>query len=85
MINAMMKYTNRNNYHYFDSELPRSITFADKLVRNGMPITMSSPENKFAQHFYKQIIEMNKLGLLSKNGKELEIPHKLYVESDGEE
>ncbi len=50
-----------------------------------MPITMSSPENKFAQHFYKLIIEMNKLGLLSKNGKELEIPHKLYVESDGEE
>lgn len=85
MINVMMKYTNRNNYHYFDSELPRSITFADKLVRNGMPITMSSPENKFAQHFYKLIIEMNKLGLLSKNGKELEIPHKLYVESDGEE
>ncbi|MFB8449858.1 ParA family protein [Enterococcus thailandicus] len=85
MINAMMKYTNRNNYHYFDSELPRSITFADRLVRNGMPITMSSPDNKFAQNFYKLLNEMNTLGLLSKEGKVLTIPQQFYVESDGEE
>ncbi len=85
MINAMMKYTNRNNYHYFDSELPRSITFADKLVRNGMPITMSSPDNKFAQHFYKLLNEMNSIGLLSKTGEVLEIPQQLYIESDGDE
>ncbi|EMF0110839.1 ParA family protein, partial [Enterococcus hirae] len=85
MINAMMKYTNRNNYHYFDSELPRSITFADKLVRNGMPITMSTPENKFAQNFYKLLNEMNDLGLLSKEGKVLEFPQQFYIESDGDE
>ncbi|HHJ5066905.1 TPA: AAA family ATPase [Enterococcus hirae] len=85
MINAMMKYTNRNNYHYFDAELPRSITFADKLVRNGMPITMSSPENKFAQNFYKLLNEMNDLGLLSKEGKVLNFPHQFYIESEGEE
>ena len=85
MINAMMKYTNRNNYHYFDSELPRSITFADKLVRNGMPITMSSPDNKFAQHFYKLLNEMNSIGLLSKTGEVLDIPQQLYIESDGDE
>lgn len=84
MINAMMKYTNRNNYHYFDSEIPRSITFADKLVRNGMPITMSAPENKFSQNFYKLLNEMNQLGLLSTDGNVLEIPNQLYNDKEEE-
>lgn len=85
MINSMMKYTNRNNYHYFDTEIPRSITFADKLVRNGLPITMNDPSNKFAQNFYKLINEMNRLGLLSTNGITLDIPVQLHEDSEGEE
>ncbi|AXG40782.1 MAG: AAA family ATPase [Lactococcus lactis] len=85
MINAMMKYTNRNGYHYFDTELPRSIKFADKLIRSGMPITMSFPDNPFAQHFYKLLDEMNRIGLLSAEGETLDIPHNLFKESEVEE
>jgi len=85
MINAMMKYTNRNGYHYFDTEIPRSIKFADRLIRSGMPITMSLPDNSFAQHFYKLLDEMNRLGLLSSNGDVLEIPQNLYKESEVDE
>ncbi|WP_137665502.1 ParA family protein [Enterococcus hulanensis] len=85
MINAMMKYTNRNGYHYFDTEIPRSIKFADKLIRSGMPITMSLPDNPFAQHFYKLLDEMNRFGLLSPDGNALDIPHNLYKESEVEE
>ncbi|EOH86299.1 ParA family protein [Enterococcus pallens] len=84
MINAMMKYANRNNYHYFDTEIPRSIKFADKLLRNGMPITMSYPDNDFAQHFYKLLDEMNRFGLLSKDGQTLEMPNNLLKESESD-
>lgn len=85
MINTMMKYTNRNNYHYFDTEIPRSISFADKLVRSGMPITMSAPENKFSQNFYKLLNEMNEIGLLTKDGTILEIPNQLYLNLEEDE
>jgi chromosome partitioning protein len=85
MINSMMKYANRNRYHYFDTEIPRSIQFADKLIRNGMPITMSAPNNDFAQKFYKFFNEVNELGLLSKDGKVLKVEKQMYLGKEGED
>ncbi|MHC5250667.1 ParA family protein [Enterococcus sp. LJL90] len=85
VINSMMKYANRNNYRYFDTEIPRSIKFADKLIRRGMPITMGYPDNEFAQYFFRLVKEMNEYGLLDENGKTMVIPNNLLKESEGEE
>lgn len=61
---AMIKYANRINIRYFDTEIPNSIRFASSTTYNGLPATLTMRNNKFVDSYYELLNEMVESGML---------------------
>lgn len=63
-INSVMKYCNKNNLYYFETEIPNSIRFGSATGYSGVPATISQKTNSFVKSYYSLLDELLQMGVL---------------------
>ena len=63
-INSVMKYCNKNNLYYFETEIPNSIRFGSATGYSGIPATIAQKENSFVKSYYSLLEELLEMGVL---------------------
>lgn len=63
-INSVMKYCNKNNLYYFETEIPNSIRFGSATGYSGIPATIAQKTNSFVKSYYDLLDELQEMGVL---------------------